>query len=275
VVEYSNALLVIFVGVFWLWRTWPRAARRPLTTILPWLIGGLIPAVFLAGYNAANFGSPWTLSYAYAVNYPWAGAFATTFSFPLWPGLRALLWQGEGGGWCGGSCLNQGIFLLSPVLLLALPGLVIFFRRNRPAFVLILGLFVVYLLLFAQHHTFHGFTGDGRYLTPFLGLLAPALGFALDWLFAPQRRPLVRAALVFLVFGLFFLSLGNQLLHIGTSYNYTLDPAQLQSPPARPGNWGALARAAFPNAANWPVLILPLAALVALLFLLQWRAVRR
>ena len=38
VVEYANALLLPIVGLFWLWRSWPRAARRPLTTVLLSLI---------------------------------------------------------------------------------------------------------------------------------------------------------------------------------------------------------------------------------------------
>ncbi len=275
VVEYSNVLLVIVVSLFVLWRTWPRAARRPLTTVLPWLLGGLLPAAFLAWYNTVNFGGPLTISYAYAVNYPWAGEFASTFSFPLLPGLRALLWWGEGGGWCGGPCLNQGIFLLSPVLLLVLPGLVIFVRRRQAAFVLTTGLFLVYLLLFAQHHTSHGFTGDGRYLTPYLALLVPALAYALDWLFAPERRPVLRAVLSFAVFGLFFLSFRNQFLHIGTSYHYALDLAQFQRPLARPENWTYLLRAVFPNATNWLLLILPLAIVVLAAVAARARAARR
>jgi hypothetical protein len=262
-VEYSNVPLVMAVAAYWLWRVRPRSWRRLLAAAGPWMAGGLVPAAFLAWYNAVNFGSPWTLSYAYALNYPWAGEFATTFSFPLLPGLRALIWQGEGGGWCGGPCFNQGLFLLSPALLLALPGAVIFFRRNRPAGVFIIGLFVFYLLLFAKHHTSHGFTGDGRYLTPFLSLLAVPLGFALDWLFAPRRPAVVRIGLGVLVLALFALSFGNQVVHIGTSYNYTLDPAQLQRPLGQPGNWDVVARAVFTNVANWPLLLLPLLAALA------------
>lgn len=256
VVEYSNALLLPLVGLFWLWRGWPRAARRPLTTLLPALLGAVPPLAFLAWYNAVNFGRPWTLSYTYAVNYPWAGAFGTTFSFPLLPGLRALLWWGQGGGWCGGPpCLNQGLFLLSPLWFVALPGLVVFLRRRQAAFLLTAGLFAVYLLLFAKHQTAHGFTADGRYLTPFLGLLVPALGFGLDWLFAPRRGPVFRALAALVVYGLFFLSLARQMLHIGTSYNYTLDLTQLALPLARPENTTLLLRAVFPNAGNWPWLL--------------------
>ncbi len=258
VVEYSNVLLLPLLGLFWLWRSWPRAARRPLTTLLPALLGALPPLAFLAWYNTVNFGRPWTLSYAYAVNYPWAGAFGTTFNFPLWPGLRALLWWGEGGGWCGGPpCLNQGLFLLSPLWFMALPGLVVLLRRRQAAFLLLAGVFAVYLLLFAKHQTAHGFTADGRYLTPFLGLLVPALGFGLDWLFDPRRGPVFRAAAALVVYGLFFLSLARQMLHIGTSYNYTLDLAQLALPLARPENTALVLRAVFPNAANW-LWLLPL-----------------
>ena len=276
VVEYANALLLPIVGLFWLWRSWPRAVRRPLTTVLPALLAAAVPLAFLAWYNTVNFGRPWTLSYAYAVNYPWAGSFATTFNFPLPAGLRALLWWGEGGGWCGGPpCVNQGLLLLSPVWWLALPGLVIFLRRRQAAFVLLAGLFLVYLLLFARHHTSHGFTADGRYLVPFLGLLVPALGFALDWLFDPRRRPVFRAVAALVVYGLFFLSLGRQMAHIGTSYGYALDLAALQLPLARPENAALVLRAVFPNAANWPQLLLPLAAAVALAALARRRLARR
>lgn len=275
VVEYANALLVVAIVLFWLWRARPPAWRRPLATVLPIVLGGLLPAAFLAWYNTVNFGGPLTLSYAYAVNYPWAGEFATTFSFPLLPGLRALLWWGEGGGWCGGPpCLNQGIFLLSPILLLALPGLVLFGRRRPAAWALLAGLFLIYLLLFAKHHTSHGFTGDGRYLTPFLGLLVPALGFALDWLFAGQRPLVLRMAAAFGVLGLFFLSLGNQMRHIGTSYNYALDLSQLQMPLAQPGNWAAVLRAVFPNASNWPLLLLPLLAVIIAAVIARRRVAR-
>lgn len=283
VVEYANALLVIVVGLFWLWRTWPVAARRPWATALPMVLGGLLPAAFLAWYNTVNFGGPLTLSYTYAVNYPWAGALATTFNFPLLAGLRALLWWGEGGGWCGGPpCVNQGLFLLSPVWLAALPGWLIFRRRQPAAFGLMSVLFLIYLLLFAKHHTSHGFTADGRYLMPFLGLLVPAMGFALDGLLsrvsrtqASSGKPGFYAPLALIVYGLFFLSLGNQARHIATSFNYTFDPAQWQLPLARPENWAVFLLSLFPNAANWPLLILPLMAIALVVALMLYTMRRR
>lgn len=259
VVEYSNALVVVVLAVYWLIASWPRARYHWPTTIAPWAVGGLVGAGFLAFYNTVNFGGPLTLSYAYAVNYPWAGSFLTTFNYPLWPGLRALLVWGEGGGWCGGPpCVNQGIFLLSPVLLLALPGLLPYHRRNRAWFWLTTALFLVYLLLFARHQTAHGFTADGRYLVPFLGLLVLPLGFSLDWVLAAGRNEWARAAGLLVIFGLFFLSVRNMAVHIGLSYNYTLDLAQWGDLAAAPAAWSAALRAVFPNTTNLPLLLVPL-----------------
>ena len=274
VVEYSNALVVLIVGGYWLIRAWPEGRRRPVATLLALAAGGAVPALFLAAYNTLNFGGPLTLSYAYAVNYPWAGSFGTTFNFPLLPGLRALLLGGEGGGWCGGPCLNQGLFLLSPVLLVALPGFVAYYRRRPSWFWLTTAIFLAYLLLFARHHTSHGFTGDGRYLAPFLGLLVLPLGFALDWLLRPGRTPAGqagRAALALLVYGLFYLSLLNQFLHIGRSYNYDLDLGALTMPLTGPQNWPVVLGSVFRNTANLPLLWLGLAVGLLLVFALGRR----
>ena len=108
-----------------------------------------------------------------------------------------------------------------------------------------------------------------------LGLLVPALDFSLDWLFDPRRRPLFRAGAALVVYGLFFLSLANQMAHIGTSYGYALDLAALQPPLARPENAALVLRAVFPNATNWLWLLLPLGAVVLLVALLGRQSARR
>ena len=254
-VEYSNGLLVIMIMLFLLTGIRPFTWRRFLMRLGPLMSGGVITAVLLAYYNAVNFGSPFTLSYAYAVNYPWAGDFRTTFSWPLLPGLRALLLGGPGGGWCDPTCTNQGLFLLSPVMLLALPGFWLYGRRAAGhQFFLTNGIFFVYLLLFAKHFTSHGFTGDGRYLAPFLSLLAIPLAYTLDWLLAPSRKPAWQVAAVFIAHGLFFLSWRTIYLHIGFSYNYDLDLGQLDPMIASPQNWRYLIDAVFPNISNLPIL---------------------
>jgi hypothetical protein len=252
--EYSNALLVFmlvgYVGWFIRPLTWSGTARSLGFLVL----GGLLPALFLVFYNASNFGSPFRLSYAYAINYPWAGSFLTTFNYPLLEGLRGLLYWGTGDGWCDPTCFNQGLILLAPLLLLALPGWYFFFKRAPREALLTAVIFLVYLLLFARHRTYHGFTADGRYLVPYLGLLALPLGFFVAWVFELRGRPLAQSLLFLLLYGLFFLSLRNMALHIGTSYNYFLDLSQLDGLVVRPENWRYLSEELFPNAANLPLL---------------------
>ena len=82
-------------------------------------------------------------------------------------------------------------------------------------------------------------------------------------------------ALILVAFGLFFLSLGNQFLHIGTSYNYTLDLAQIRWPATQSEDWSYLLRAVFPNAANWPLLIVPLAVVAGAAIVVRSRVLRR
>ncbi len=256
VVEYSNGLLVLLIVLFVLvWGIRPSRPRRLLSVLAPFVLAGLLPAAFLAYYNNVNFGSPFTLSYAYAINYPWAGEFATTFSTPLLAGLKAMLYFGESGGWCGGPCYNQGLFLLSPVLLLSLPGFWWYARQQRRPFVLTTAVFLLYLLLFAKHHTAHGFTADGRYLVPFYGLLVIPLAYTLQWV---GKRPYRSTTLLLqlAVFALFFISVRNILLHIGFSYNYTLDLTRLNPMVAHPANWRYLAQTLFPNSGNLLLLAL-------------------
>jgi hypothetical protein len=279
VVEYSNVLLVAVVTLYLAVSTWWAIRRRPLAAALPFLLGGLIPALFLAAYNTINFGRPWTLSYAFAVNYPWASELTTTFNFPLGQGLQALVVRGVGGGWCDGPCINQGFLLLSPVLLLAIPGFVPYFRAQRGVFLLTTFLFLLYLFLFSLHQTSHGFTADGRYLAPFLALLAIPMAYTLQWHFDRKPMTVWHALFAFLAYGLFFLSVRNILLHIGYSYNYTLDLDQLRPLAADPYNWLYLMRTLFPNWRNLPLLwlleLLLLALVVALIGmrpLYSWRS---
>lgn len=273
-VEYSNGIVVVAVILYLLITLRSLKLKRPLLYAILFLIGGLVPASFLAYYNAVNFGSPFTLSYAYAVKYHWAGEFGTTFNFPLGQGLRAMLFWGAGGGWCDPTCYNQGLFLLSPVLLLSLPGLVPFFRTSRREFIFTMGLFLITLGLFSKHKTFHGFTGDGRYLVPFIGLWCIPLGFTVDRLLDGTKQPAWRAIAYPISYGLFFVSLCNAFLHIGHSYNYYLDLGQLDPLVASPANWRYLSGQVFRNAGNLPILW-SLEAGGALVAILIWIAIAR
>ncbi|MFN2160604.1 MAG: hypothetical protein ACK2UN_00910 [Candidatus Promineifilaceae bacterium] len=252
--EYSNALLVLIVLLYLLLNSRPLDWRSLVPSFAFLILGGLLSALFLAFYNKSNFGSIWTLSYHYAINYPWAGSFTTTFNFPLADGLKGLLVGGTGDGWCDGPCPNQGLLLLSPVLLLALPGWYFFYHEQRRECLLAAVIFLAYLLLFARHRTFHGFTADGRYLTPFLSLLALPVAYTMQWIYAQRARPWLRAALIVAAFALFLLSMRNMFLHIGRSYNYHLDLSLLDGLFSAPGALFIMFGQVFRNAINLPLL---------------------
>ena len=265
-VEYSNAVMVIIAVAYSAFVLRKVPARRLFRFLVLLLAGGAGPAIFLGYYNTVNFGNPLTSSYSYATNYPWAASFSTTFDRPLWEGLRALIVWGTCGDWHGFPVWNQGILVMSPLLVLALPGFVYFFRHARRECVLTTGILVFYLCLFATHRTAHGFTADGRYASPFLGLWVLPLGFFLDRVVFRLSHPLYRSTVYVFTYGLFFLSARNVFLHIGRSYNYGLDLTRLADPIASPYNLSYLLKQVFLNVRNLPYfVVLSSAALLVLL----------
>jgi hypothetical protein len=193
---------------------------------------------------------------------------AADFATPLLEGLGGMLfWHPNG---------NQGLFLLAPVTLLALPGLLTFYRQSRRHFVLFMGLFIVYLLLLSTSTTFNSYTNDGRYLTTFVGLWFVPLAFWLDKYLGRASSTLSFLGLTLLVFGLLFLSIRNQLVHIAFSWNYLLDPARLEPLAISPGNVAYVLGTVFRNAPNLPILWLGEALGIMLVFLVRrwWRVGR-
>jgi hypothetical protein len=237
-----------------LWKPYQAAAndaearRDWLKPAGAFLLGGLIPAAFLLTYNTLNFGSPFEISTfnADTTLWPQNEGLAADFATPLLEGLGGMLFHSSNG--------NQGIFLLSPVTLLGLLGLPGLYRRSRRRFVLVIGVFLVYLLLFAKSTTYNPLTNDGRYITTFIGLLMIPAAFWIDEHYLPAQNEIGRLALSLLVFGLLFLSIRNQLMHIAFSWNYDLDPAALQPLAAAPENIRLIFQTVFPNLCNLPLL---------------------
>src|SRR5574341_1147726 len=250
-VEYSTAVLVGLIVIYL-----AAVLRTKLICGGGWALaaalfaaGFAVPIAFLMYYNTMNFGGPLVTSYQYAINYPWAASLGTTFDVPLSRGLPAMLWYGIDLR----EQENQGLFLLTPVTLIGLAGVWAYIKRRRQEAILVLGVFLIYLLLFAKHHTFSGFTFDGRYLMPFLALWFVPIGFALDALDRKEESA-GKAALLLIVYGLIFLSVRNMLAHIAFSYNYHLDPGLVQRRAATPENWGYILGNIFVNWQNLPLL---------------------
>lgn len=249
-VEYSNTIFFTAVVVF-VAAVLNKALFRPgwWRSLAMFSLGAILPIGFLMWYHTVNFGGPLVPSYRYSVEFPWAAQFSTTFDGQLGQGLRGMLWFA--GDWSG--MINQGIFLLMPVTLVALPGAWFFFRRRWREALLVGGLLLVYLVLFAKHRSFGTGTADSRYIVPFLALLFVPVGFALERFFAASD-PTARAILSFAAYGLVFISIFNAMVHIGTSVNYGFNFSQLTWPAANPANWLHLLDSILVNLENLPLL---------------------
>lgn len=250
-VEYSNLIFVVLILLYLV----IMLNRALISTPLWWLpllcilLGLGSAGGFLAYYNTVNFGGPFQTSYDFAINYPWAASFATTFDVPLWQGLPAMLWYGVDA--LGEE--NQGLFLLMPVTLLGIGGVYYYVRERWQEAILTISIFVIYLLLFSMHHTFSGFTFDGRYLMPFLALWFIPIGFAFEHIMF-EDDAVIWALLLFFGYALLFLSVRNQIAHIAFSYNYHLDPGLVARRAATPQNWGYILGNIFVNWRNIPLL---------------------
>lgn len=187
-----NTIYILFlavVGEYVLHARWHR--RVLLAFIAP---AGLI-GLMLLGYNTVRFGNPFEAGYYFAEG--------EGFTRPVLLGLYGLFFSPY-----------RGLMWYSPILWLAVPGILLLRRRDR---VLAFRIFVMVLtiaLMFAGWWSWDGGVVWGpRFMIPAIPLLAVCLAPVLEAA-AAQRRFVLRTVLaVFLT-----LSLGVTLL--GTIYTY-------------------------------------------------------
>jgi hypothetical protein len=127
----------------------------------------LVPAALLIlANNYAIAGSPFRLGYGSNPAFPRITAGnAFGFSLPDPRAIQYLVWDEY-----------RGLLFWSPVLLMALPGLVAWYRRDRGVAAMIVVVFILMLLQVASFYSWFGGNSVGpRYLSPalpFLGLAA-------------------------------------------------------------------------------------------------------
>ena len=176
------------------------AAKILLIVLLPWaaclawarhgtrgalrLLAGAAPAAgFLLVLNATLFGSPWVTSYDRGVAVQDRGERIVThrsqFDGPFLAGLEGEMFD-----------RTHGLLPTAPIVLLAVPGLMLLWRRDRSEALVTIGIALTLLLVLAPYRGWNASHYGNRFLMPAVALLAPALALACGRLGAmAARRP--------------------------------------------------------------------------------------
>ena len=169
ITEYPSALIV---GVLFLYVFFSLSDRRRIGWVI--LMGALVAAGWMF-YNNAVFGSPLELGYGHSEL--WIEQHHTGFMSLTWPHWEAI--------WGIAFSPFRGLFVLSPLLLLAVPGFVLWHRygEHRPEFwVALASVLAMFLFNSSSIMWWGGFAVGPRYLLPMLPFMSLALIFALrEW----------------------------------------------------------------------------------------------
>ena len=190
---YRRAALAGVVLGLALWAKWTNAVFVPV--VLVWLVvrrdwrglvrlgaGAALPVAGLLALNWHMFGSPLVTPYdrvLVAENRRWAvePSHRTFFTVPFWSGL-----------WTQLSDRRLGLVVAAPPALLALPGLVILYRRARPDALLIGAACAAQLAMFAKYDQWNISSYGPRFLLSVVALSALPAAAALGLLLARGRR---------------------------------------------------------------------------------------
>ena len=126
---------------------------------LPLFIIGCLPAaVVQCWYNTVCFGGPFSSSYDYANDMVMVRLHGKLFSWPRPESIAGLL-----------IFPYRGLFVSSPIYLMALPGTVCFLQQRRwlTEALALIGISILFLLYIAGFYAWHGGSSVGpRYLVP-------------------------------------------------------------------------------------------------------------
>ncbi len=268
--EYTTAAIATVVASFAAYTAWQtRSANHRLEPVVKtgvFVVMALLGVAPLLVYNTAVYGSPFSLSYAHLGG---EAVFIQGMSHNVagvgLPNL-AVLWAITFSGY-------RGLFILSPFLLLAAPGLLAMWRRvrQRPA-ALLCGASIGVMLSINSGYIF--WDGGASIGPRHLGSALPF--FLLPIAFSLRRWPWSRAAAWLIAFSIAIISVCvlTTLLFEQRQSDPIIAvamPRILHGP--APSSWGFVPR-------NWgmiaglpgPVSAMPLLAVEALLGLLLWRA---
>jgi hypothetical protein len=174
-IDYQAAFAGVPVAVYLVWKLVARAsAARPRRfAALGLAVAGAVPPLALRGfYHARAFGSPWRTGYAASK------AFAS-YHQRGFLGMDRLRWEAFTGSTVAP---DKGLIALCPLLLLAIPGLVLLWRRrDRWTFGVCASVMVIYLLFISSLSFWQGGWEVGpRYITAMLPFAMVPVAVAIE-----------------------------------------------------------------------------------------------
>jgi 4-amino-4-deoxy-L-arabinose transferase-like glycosyltransferase len=184
----SEYPVVLFLAMIFLW-AWMESGDRGRLVRVVW--GALPPLLLFAAYNQAIFGTPLPVGYRYHVEY--GSLHAQGFMGITQPSWAALY----------GITLSpyRGLLWLSPVLALAVPGVVRMWRHSRERLVAVLlcVIAIVFLLYVASYEYWSGGDAIGpRFLVPLVPFLTIPMAYAFDAILGRRGGGWVLGALIVL-----------------------------------------------------------------------------
>ena len=262
ITEYPAVLIAAILFLYTFYRL--RDRRRIIWAVL----AGIPPGLLLAAYNFAIFHTPLPVGYSYSEL--WVEQHHTGFMSLTWP-----RWSAAWGITFG---LFRGLFVLSPVLLLAVPGFVAWWRtrERRPEWlVALISVLAFFLFNASSIMWWGGFAIGPRYLLPmFPFMILPIAYFVRRWGRRIWVQVLVGTLSIWSLAAVWGLTLAGQ--HFPTEehrfplWEYAW-PAWRQGNIAR--NAGMLLR--LPGLVSLLPLVVVVMAVLGVLFLLSVRGDRR
>ncbi|MDH4135284.1 MAG: hypothetical protein OEW09_01010, partial [Anaerolineae bacterium] len=166
ITEYPSVLMV---GILFLYTFYRLSDKRRIGWVI--LSGAVIAAGWMI-YNTAIFGAPLELGYSHSEL--WTDQHHTGFMSLTWP-----QWEVTWGITFGPF---RGLFVLSPLLLLAVPGFILWWRsgEHRPElWVALTSVLAMFLFNSSSIMWWGGFAVGPRYLLPMLPFMALPIVFVL------------------------------------------------------------------------------------------------
>jgi hypothetical protein len=178
-VDYQAAFAGVPVAVYLVVKLWSWPKRELAKALGLAAIAAAVPITILLWYHAVCFGSPLRTGYDATQTF-------AHFHQQGFLGISEL--RGEA-FWGSFFRPDNGLFVLSPWLLLAVPGAVLLWRRDRATTLVCIAVAVIFILFVSSISFWRGGWGVGpRYVTAMLPFWLPLVACALH---AWRERPLV------------------------------------------------------------------------------------